>query len=93
MPIWIVVVDGEPYVRSVRGSAGRWYRELLAGQHGTLVVQGRRVTVRPARVRSAALVARASEAFREKYRASGSLASMLRREILDTTLRLEAATA
>ncbi|HEY3126548.1 MAG TPA: DUF2255 family protein, partial [Candidatus Limnocylindria bacterium] len=30
IPIWIVVVDAVPYVRSVRGPAGRWYRELLA---------------------------------------------------------------
>ena len=26
--IWIVVVDGAPYVRSYRGTAGRWYRIL-----------------------------------------------------------------
>ncbi|HKG56810.1 MAG TPA: DUF2255 family protein, partial [Candidatus Limnocylindrales bacterium] len=27
--IWIVVDGSEVFVRSVRGSSGRWYRELL----------------------------------------------------------------
>ncbi len=34
MTIWIVVVDKVPYVRSVRGAKGRWYRELTARNEG-----------------------------------------------------------
>jgi hypothetical protein len=55
IPIWIMVVDGVPYVRSVRGPAGRWYRELLASGDGAIVVAGsasrcaRRRTARPRR--------------------------------------------
>ena len=26
--IWVVVVEGEVFVRSVRGQRGRWYREI-----------------------------------------------------------------
>ena len=39
VPIWIVVVDGVPYVRSVRGPKGRWYRELLANGEGAIVAE------------------------------------------------------
>ena len=28
--IWVVVADDEVFVRSVRGSKGRWYRDLAA---------------------------------------------------------------
>ncbi len=45
--IWIVVVDGLPYVRSVRGPRGRWYRELTARKEGVLHVGSRKVDVRP----------------------------------------------
>jgi hypothetical protein len=29
--IWVVVADGEVFVRSVYGTRGRWYRDLAAG--------------------------------------------------------------
>ncbi len=88
--IWIVVVDGAPYVRSYLGERGRWYRELLARKEGALVARGRRIAVRPARVRSPELIRAVSDGFRTKYARSGSsLEAMVRREVLDTTLRLE----
>ena len=36
--IWIVVVGDVVYVRSVRGPAGRWYRELVANPVGAVHV-------------------------------------------------------
>src|SRR5207245_1935281 len=48
--IWVVVVDGAPYVRSYLGKRGRWYRELMARREGALVARGKRVRVRPAQV-------------------------------------------
>jgi hypothetical protein len=90
VPIWIVVVDGVPYVRSVRGPQGRWYRELLARGDGALVAGGRRVAVRATKDSSAKAIEAVSEALRKKYPRSGqSLASMLRDDVLDTTVRLE----
>lgn len=87
--IWVVVVDGAPYVRSYLGARGRWYRELLARKDGALVVGRERLAVRPARVRSTALIRAVSDGFRRKYSRSGSsLQAMLRSEVLDTTLRL-----
>jgi hypothetical protein len=90
IPIWIVVVDGVPYVRSVRGPAGRWYRELLASGDGAVVVAGKRVPVRATKDSSA--IEAVSEALRKKYARSGqSLQSMLRPNVLDTTVRLDPA--
>jgi len=89
--IWIVVVEGAPYVRSVRGKAGRWYREITARKEGAVHVGSRRVAVRPASVRSPAIIDEVSAALWRKYPKSASLFSMLRLVTLDTTLRLEPA--
>ena len=89
--IWIVVADGVPYVRSVRGRKGRWYRELTARKEGALHVGSRKVDVRPVAVRAPATIDEVSAAFWRKYPKSASLFSMLRLVTLDTTLRLEPA--
>lgn len=90
VPIWIVVVDGVPHVRSVRGPAGRWYRELLGRGDGAVVAGGKRVPVRATKDSSPAGIEAVSEALRRKYPRSGqSLASMLRADVLDTTVRLD----
>lgn len=89
--IWIVVVDGAPYVRSVRGKKGRWYRELLARNEGVLHVGTRRVAVRPVHVRETSMIDEVSAAFWRKYAKGASLFSMLRLAVLDTTVRLDPA--
>lgn len=88
--IWIVVVDGIPYVRSVRGPRGRWYRELLARGDGAIVAGGKRTPVKAKHDQTKAAIDGTSDALRRKYKTSGaSLASMLRADVLDTTVRLE----
>ncbi|HET7700513.1 MAG TPA: DUF2255 family protein [Candidatus Limnocylindria bacterium] len=89
--IWIVVHDGAPYVRSVRGKTGRWYRELVARKEGVLHVGSRAVAVRPVAVRTTEAIDLVSAALWKKYGRSASLFSMLRLATLDTTLRLEPA--
>jgi hypothetical protein len=92
IPIWIVVIDGVPYVRSVRGPAGRWYRELLARGDGAVVAGGKHVLVRAKKDSSATAIEAVSAALRKKYARSGqSLQSMLRANVLDTTVRLDPA--
>jgi len=92
IPIWIVVVDGVPYVRSVRGPAGRWYRELLAHGEGAVVAGAKRTAVRATKDSSAEAIEAVSAALRKKYARSGqSLQSMLRANVLDTTVRLDPA--
>jgi hypothetical protein len=93
VPIWIVVVEGVPYVRSVRGPRGRWYRELLAHGDGAIVAAGKRTAVRAKQDTSAQAIEAVSAALRKKYRGSGQpLQSMLRPDVLDTTVRLDPAT-
>ena len=90
VPIWIVVVNGVPYVRSVRGPSGRWYRELLARGEGAIVAAGKRTKVKAKHDRSKAAIDGTSDALSRKYKTSrASLASMLLKDVLDTTVRLE----
>jgi hypothetical protein len=92
VPIWIMVVDGVPYVRSVRGPKGRWYRELLARGEGAVVAGGKRVPVKATHDSSPKAIEAVSGALRKKYPRSGqSLESMLRPDVLDTTVRLDPA--
>jgi len=44
-PIWVVVVDGEAYVRSYRGESGGWYRQARADGLATIGVDGRALEV------------------------------------------------
>ena len=91
--IWVVTVDGEVFVRSVRGERGRWYREASANPDAALHVGDRRIPVRAVPVRGEATVGAVSDAYREKYgpTAPGSTRAMLRPETLPTTLKLEPA--
>ena len=88
--IWIVVDGDTAYVRSVRGPAGRWYRELTANPHGAVHANASRVAVAAEPVEDAATIERVSELLRQKYERSSpeSTARMLRDETLPTTLRL-----
>lgn len=90
VPIWVVVVDGVPYIRSVRGKKGRWYRELVA-RGGALHAGSRRIPIRATRVTAPAAIDEVSAAFWRKYPKTGPLFSMLRLATLDTTLRLDPA--
>ena len=90
VPIWIVVVDGVPYVRSVRGPQGRWYRELLARGEGAVVAGEIHTPVKATRDSTTVAIEAVSAALRKKYSRSGqSLQSMLRPDVLDTTVRLD----
>ncbi|MBO0712754.1 MAG: DUF2255 family protein [Acetobacteraceae bacterium] len=89
VPIWVVVAGGDVYVRSVRGEKGRWYQDLKAGSAATLEIQGRRIPIQSMPATHTGSVERASRAFQIKYRGSPYVASILRTEVLPTTLRLE----
>jgi hypothetical protein len=91
--IWVVVVEGEVFVRSVRGSRGRWYREISSNPESALHVEDTRIPVRAAPATDDTTVDAVSAAFRSKYQQSspGSTAAMVRPEILPTTLKLSPA--
>ena len=88
--IWLVVDEsGSALVRWVRGRRGRWYRELVANPQGAVTVSGSRIGVHAEPATDPDRIEACSDALRAKYpRAGQSLASMLRDEVLDTTLEL-----
>ena len=89
--IWVVVAaDDAVYVRSVKGAQGRWYRDLASDGRATLQVSDKSIPVQAIPATDDRSVASASEAFLAKYQRSSYVDSMVRAEVLSTTLRLEA---
>lgn len=94
-PIWIVVVDGIPYVRSNNGREGKWWRRVRRDRQGVLRVGRTRVpfAAKPLTKREleGELNRRVSEAYEEKY--GRQWPQYVRRivsdEVAGTTLRLE----
>jgi hypothetical protein len=88
--IWVVVAGDGVFVRSVRGSKGRWYQRISAHPEGALLVGDTRIPVRAAPATDAVTVEAVSEAFRGKYEGAwpGPTAGMVRSEVLPTTLKL-----
>jgi hypothetical protein len=88
LPIWVVRVGDDLYVRSYRGRAGAWYRSAVGQHEGRIRAGGveRAVTFEPDGAGSGAV----DDAYRTKYaRYGGSyLDPMLRPEATETTLRL-----
>ena len=87
--IWAVVDDGDVFVRSWRGATSRWHREITAYPAAVLHVEGEAIPVRAVAATDPGSVERASAGYRRKYGDSSVVDSMVREEILDTTIRLE----
>ncbi len=89
-PIWVVVVDGAPYVRSYHGERGAWYRRSLADGHAEFVAGDRTLDLAVEPARGDELDDRVSGAFRAKYggRSPGPTEAMLAPEVVATQLRL-----
>ncbi len=89
-PIWVVVSDGDAYVRSYRGASGAWYRRARADGELTLIVEGDEVHATAEPVDDEDVNRRVSEAYRDKYGASspGPTETMVDKEVGRTTLRL-----
>jgi hypothetical protein len=89
--IWVVVVDDDDFVRSVRGPAGRWYRNLVANPSGAIVTDERAHPVRAVSVVDSPTISAVSREFLRKYASSPHVSPMVREDVLATTLRLEPA--
>lgn len=89
--IWIVVDGSDVFVRSVRGPAGRWYRELVANPEVAVHLDGRRLASRAVPARDPESVTRTSSSLKTKYARDPAMRAMLRPDTLDTTIRLEPA--
>lgn len=88
-PIWSVTAEGEPYIRSVDGVAGMWFRRATARGWVAFEVDGQRIEADVERVEDAATNAAVDEALRQKYpRTGASLAAMLVESARECTLHL-----
>jgi hypothetical protein len=87
--IWVVVADGDVFVRSVQGAKGRWYRDLTGGGPAMLEFADRTLAVQAVSATDAASTDRASREYLRKYQPSPYAPAMVKPEILSTTLRLE----
>jgi hypothetical protein len=86
LPIWVVVVDGDAYVRSFHGERGEWYRRAL--RDGRVEIEGIEAAVEPVGDRE--LNRRVSDAYHAKYgeRSPGPTEAMVTPPVVATTLRL-----
>ena len=89
--IWAVVDGPDVFVRSWRGPGARWYREASANSEVAVRVGKERLPALAIAATDPDSVARASAALLRKYGGDPAARSMVRDEILDTTLRIEGA--
>jgi hypothetical protein len=89
-PIWVVVVDGDAYVRSYYGPGAAWYRRIRTDGRAALGVAGSLIEVAGEPIDDDALDDRISAAYRAKYgrRSPSSTEGMVSPEVVATTLRL-----
>lgn len=87
--IWSMVVDGVPYLRSVEGAAGLWYRRAVARGWVAFAVDGRRHEADIEPIDDAEVATAVDEAIRTKYaHEPDSVELMLREPARAATLRL-----
>ncbi len=88
--IWVVADGADAYIRSVRGSHGRWFRDLVARPEAMLTVGAERVPVTVVPAVDEPSIELVSELFHAKYdrTAHASTVSMLQPATLETTLRV-----
>jgi len=92
-PIWVVVVDHVPYVRSYAAERGRWYRRARADGQAELGLEGETLAVRVVPDGGSGLDEKISAAYHAKYgrHAPGPTEAMVTPPVVATTLRLEPA--
>jgi hypothetical protein len=92
-PVWVVVVDGEAYVRSYLAERGAWYRRARRDGRMTIAVGETTLPVAVEPIADPELDRRVSDAFRAKYgaRSRQSTEAMVTDEVVATTLRLRPA--
>lgn len=87
--IWAVVDDRDRVlVRSWKGAGARWFREATTDRPVALVVDGNAHEVIVHAATDAVRVAACSAELQRKYAGDPATPSMVRDEILDTTLEL-----
>src|SRR4051812_33292196 len=70
--VWVVVIDGRPFVRSWSDKPTGWFRAFRKEPNGTVQVAGREIPVRAKFTRSARVREAVTVAFGRKYTTEGS---------------------
>jgi hypothetical protein len=80
------------YIRSVKGSRGRWYQEAVANPQVTIHRGRERVPARVEQETNGKVIDEVSAAYNEKYRERwpNETDSMIRKGVVSTTLHLSA---
>jgi len=89
--IWVVVDDGNVFVRTYKGPNTRWYRDALANPAVAIHLDGRRLPATAIPATDPDAIERTSSGFRRKYSDDSSMPAMVAPDVLETTLRLEPA--
>ena len=89
--IWVVVDDGEAFIRTYKGPNSRWYRDAIANSAVAIHVAGRRLPATAIPATDPDSIERTSAGFTRKYAADPATKAMIAPPVLDTTLRLEPA--
>ena len=89
--IWVVVDDGEAFVRTFKGPNSRWYRDAMANPAVAIHVDGRRLPATTIPATDPDSIERTSSGFLRKYAHDRATPAMVAPDVLETTLRLEPA--
>jgi hypothetical protein len=87
--IWVVVVQGHVYARSVQGEQGKWYQSTVRDGRAVLQASGRNIPTAVHRVTDPGVIEAISSAYLTKYADSEYAQAMVRPEVLGTTVRLD----
>jgi hypothetical protein len=87
--IWVVVDGVDAFVRTYKGAASRWYRDVEANPAVAILVDGKRLPVSAIAATDPDSIDRTNAGYRRKYSNDPATKAMVRPEVLETTLRLE----
>jgi hypothetical protein len=90
VPVWLVVVDGELFVRSYKGVTSMWFRRVQADADQAIVLASADLPVRFENVDRLDHVNHAIDAeFNRKYAAYSYVSAMSAPAAVDATLRIQ----
>ena len=89
--IWVVTDGPDAFIRSVRGTSARWYREVIAHPELTVRAGGTVLQARAVPATDPDSIARVNAGLVAKYTGIDGFEPMLVPDIFDATLRLEPA--
>ena len=89
--IWVVVDDGDAFVRTYKGPNSRWYRDAMANPAVAIHVDGRRLPATAIPATDPDSIERTSSGYLRKYARDRATPAMVAPDVLETTLRLEPA--